>query len=133
MKTLLFLVLSDVDDDDTLDKSTENLTQETPKNDSSNKTKSQEIDNSCSNGAGDCLSSNLPLTTSSCRLPLISTPNNTERRHELNKSILLHKKKQSDQYLKNKRSGGMIDDDDNPDHSMSSPQHGDESRIEASQ
>jgi hypothetical protein len=133
MKILLFVVLSDVDDDDTLDELTENLTQETPKNDSSNNTKSQEIDSSCSNGAGDCLSSNLPLTTSSCRSPLISTPNNTGRRHELNKSILVHKKKQFDQYLTNKRSSGMIDDDDNRDRSMSSSQHRDESRVEASQ
>lgn len=137
MEILLFVAVSDVDDaaDDTFDQSTENLTHEIPKNDSSNNTKSHEIDSSCSNGAADCLSSNLSLTTSSCRPPLTSTSNNTERRHELNKSILLYKKNQSDQSLTNKRSGGMIDDDDddNRDRSMSSPKHIDDSRLEASQ
>jgi hypothetical protein len=135
MKILLFVVVSDVDDDadDTLDESTEKLAHEIPKNDSSNNTRSHEIDSSCSNGVVDCLSSNLSLTTSSCRPPLTSISNNTERRYELNKSILLHKKNQSDQSLKNKRSSEIIDNDDNRDRSMSSPKHIDESSLEASQ
>jgi len=119
-----------------LDESTENLTHQIPKNDSSNNIKSREIDSSCSNGAVDCLSSNISLTTSSCRPPLTSIPDNTERRHALNKSILLHKKNQSDQSdqsLINKRSSRMVDDDDNRDRSMSSPKHIDDSRLEASQ
>jgi hypothetical protein len=115
MKILIFVVVSDVDSDDdiddTLDESTENLIDEIPKNDSSN----------------------VSLTTSSCRLPLTSVPDNTERRHELNRSVLLHKKNQSDQFLSNKRSSGIIDDNDNRDRSMYSPKHIDDNGLEASQ
>ncbi|CAF2798408.1 unnamed protein product [Rotaria sp. Silwood2] len=132
---ILFLVVSNIEDDDednTLDGSTENPNHELPNNDLSNNTKSREINYSGSNDSADCSSSNVSLTTSSYSPHVSSTPNNTEKRLELNKSILLPNKNQSDQSLTNKRSSEMIGEN-NCDRLSSSSKHMDQNTLAASQ
>ncbi|CAF1666678.1 unnamed protein product [Rotaria sp. Silwood1] len=123
--------IEDDNEDDTLDESTENPNHELPNNGLSNSTKSREINYSCSNDSADCSSSNVSLTTSSYGPHFSSTPNNTEKRLELNKSILLHNKNQSDQSLTNKRSSEMIGEN-NCDRFSSSSKHMDKNTLAAS-
>ncbi|CAF3985921.1 unnamed protein product [Rotaria sp. Silwood1] len=124
--------IEDDNEDDTLDESTENPNHELPNNGLSNSTKSREINYSCSNDSADCSSSNVSLTTSSYGPHFSSTPNNTEKRLELNKSILLHNKNQSDQSLTNKRSSEMIGEN-NCDRFSSSSKHMDKNTLAASE
>ncbi|CAF2262969.1 unnamed protein product, partial [Rotaria magnacalcarata] len=124
--------IEDDDEDNTLEGSIENPNHELPNNDLSNNRKSREINYSGSNDSADCSSSNVSLTTSSYSPHVSSTPNNTEKRLELNKSILLPNKNQSDQSLTNKRSSEMIGEN-NCDRLSSSSKHMDQNTLAASQ
>ena len=134
---ILFLVVSNIEDEDddedgTLDESTENPNHELPNNDLLNSKKSRKINYSGSNESVDCSSSNVSLTKPSYGPHFSSTPNYTEKRLELNKSILLHNKNQSDQSLTNKKPIEMIGEN-NCDRLPSSSKHMDQNTLAASQ
>jgi hypothetical protein len=131
----LFLVVLESDDDNeevgVLDESTENTNHELANNDLSNGKTTQEMENSCSNGSVDCSSSKVSLKKCSDRPHLTSTPVNTEKRPELNKSVLLHKSNRSNDSVTKKRSNEMIDE--NGCDRSSSSKHTNRTTPEASQ